>query len=66
MIFLTACKETDSIHKGVTVFPDWWHPNASGYWAEMFDRTFNPDTGVDIDGVWYVASTNSWWSSNGR
>lgn len=37
---------------GVTVFPDWWHPNASGYWAEMFDKTFNPDTGVDIDGVW--------------
>ncbi|KAI9149513.1 putative alpha/beta-glucosidase agdC [Paramyrothecium foliicola] len=37
---------------GVTVWPDWTHPNASEYWTERFQETFSPESGVDIDGVW--------------
>lgn len=46
------------IQKGVTVFPDWWHPNATEFWVEMFQKTFNPRTGVDIDGIWYARITD--------
>ncbi|KAK6843658.1 Alpha-glucosidase [Apiospora arundinis] len=37
---------------GVTVFPDWLHPNASAYWDEQIRDAFNPQTGIDIDGIW--------------
>ena len=37
---------------GVTVFPDWFHPNTQGYWNGEFDSFFNADTGVDIDALW--------------
>ncbi|KAK8041952.1 alpha-glucosidase [Apiospora rasikravindrae] len=37
---------------GVTVFPDWLHPNASIYWDEQIEDAFNPQTGIDIDGIW--------------
>jgi len=37
---------------GVAVFPDWFHPNVSSYWDNEFKLFFNPDTGIDIDGVW--------------
>ena len=37
---------------GVAVFPDWLHPNATEYWVERFEESFDPETGVDIDGIW--------------
>lgn len=37
---------------GVTVFPDWFHPNISNYWVNEFAMFFNKDTGVDIDALW--------------
>ncbi|KDQ10939.1 glycoside hydrolase family 31 protein [Botryobasidium botryosum FD-172 SS1] len=37
---------------GVTVFPDWFHPNVGNYWTEQFLRFFDKDTGIDIDGAW--------------
>ncbi|KAH6695232.1 alpha-glucosidase [Plectosphaerella plurivora] len=37
---------------GVTVYPDWYHPNATTYWSERFTTFFNPETGVNIDGIW--------------
>lgn len=37
---------------GVTSFPDWLHPKATEYWVERFQESFNPKTGVDIDGIW--------------
>ncbi|KAK8083626.1 alpha/beta-glucosidase agdC [Apiospora saccharicola] len=37
---------------GVPVFPDWLHPNASIYWDEQISDAFNPETGVDIGGIW--------------
>lgn len=51
-------KESDgSLHKGVvwpgvTVFPDWYHPNAQQFWTEEFKRFFDPATGIDLDGIW--------------
>ncbi|KAJ6115282.1 hypothetical protein N7486_001060 [Penicillium sp. IBT 16267x] len=37
---------------GVTVFPDWFHVNTSTYWMDMIEKNFNPETGIDIDGIW--------------
>ncbi|EIM82359.1 alpha-glucosidase [Stereum hirsutum FP-91666 SS1] len=37
---------------GVTVYPDWFHPNISDYWTNEFAMFYNPDTGLDIDGAW--------------
>lgn len=45
---------TDLI-QGVSVFPDFLHPNATDYWAGEFKEFFDPSSGIDIDGVWYAA-----------
>ncbi|KAL1391006.1 glycosyl hydrolases family 31-domain-containing protein [Phyllosticta capitalensis] len=37
---------------GATVFPDWFHPNATNYWSGEFARFFSADSGVDIDALW--------------
>lgn len=37
---------------GVTAYPDWFAVNASRYWQDEFKRFFDPQTGVDIDGLW--------------
>ncbi|KZS89841.1 alpha-glucosidase [Sistotremastrum niveocremeum HHB9708] len=37
---------------GVTVYPDWFHPNITEYWNNEFKLFFNPETGIDIDGAW--------------
>lgn len=37
---------------GVTVYPDWFHMKIEDFWVDEFKRFFDPDTGVDIDGVW--------------
>ncbi|KAF8318802.1 hypothetical protein DL93DRAFT_2124857 [Clavulina sp. PMI_390] len=37
---------------GMTVFPDWFHPDAASYWNEQFLRFFDATTGVDVDGAW--------------
>ncbi|KAF4614427.1 hypothetical protein D9613_003527 [Agrocybe pediades] len=37
---------------GVTVFPDWFHPDIQQYWSGEFQSFYNPQTGVDIDGAW--------------
>lgn len=46
-----------SYHKGVvwpgvTVFPDWTHPNTQPFWNQEFKRFFDKDQGVDVDGIW--------------
>jgi hypothetical protein len=50
-------QENGSIYQGVvwpgvTAFPDWFHPNVTGFWNGEFARFFNAESGVDIDGVW--------------
>ncbi|KAJ6606229.1 alpha-glucosidase [Mycena vulgaris] len=37
---------------GVTVYPDWFHPNIQDYWSNEFELFYNPETGLDIDGAW--------------
>ncbi|KAF4614964.1 hypothetical protein D9613_003515 [Agrocybe pediades] len=37
---------------GVSVFPDWFHPNIEEYWNGMFQDFYSPEKGLDIDGVW--------------
>lgn len=37
---------------GVVVWPDWFTHNAGSFWTEEFRLFFNPQTGIDIDGVW--------------
>ncbi|THU91887.1 alpha-glucosidase [Dendrothele bispora CBS 962.96] len=37
---------------GVTVFPDWFHPDIQEYWDNEFQLFYNPDNGIDIDGAW--------------
>ncbi|BEJ16617.1 hypothetical protein CspHIS471_0600180 [Cutaneotrichosporon sp. HIS471] len=37
---------------GPTAFPDWTHERAQAWWDAEFERFFNPDTGVDVSGIW--------------
>ncbi|KAK0441270.1 glycoside hydrolase family 31 protein [Armillaria borealis] len=37
---------------GVTVYPDWFHPEIQKYWDQEFQLFYNPDNGIDIDGAW--------------
>lgn len=37
---------------GITVFPDWFHPNTQDYWDNEFTTFFDADTGIDIDALW--------------
>ncbi|KAK0210069.1 alpha-glucosidase [Desarmillaria ectypa] len=37
---------------GVTVYPDWFHPDIQTYWNQEFKQFYNPDDGIDIDGAW--------------
>ncbi|KAH9878027.1 hypothetical protein J1614_003244 [Plenodomus biglobosus] len=41
-----------AVWPGPTVFPDWFHPNTQEYWDGKFESFFDPETGVDIDGLW--------------
>ena len=41
-----------AVWPGPTVFPDWFHPNTQQYWDGKFLDFFDPETGVDIDGLW--------------
>nr|WGD08197.1 alpha-glucosidase precursor [Trichoderma koningiopsis] len=37
---------------GEVVWPDWLNPNTQDWWTDEFLRFFDPNTGLDIDGVW--------------
>ncbi|KAG6902075.1 hypothetical protein C0995_004774 [Termitomyces sp. Mi166 len=54
-VWLKAANGSDSlglVWPGVTVYPDWFHPNISEFWNNEFELFYNPTTGIDIDGVW--------------
>ncbi|KAJ3503381.1 hypothetical protein NLJ89_g8460 [Agrocybe chaxingu] len=54
-IWLKAANGSESlgvVWPGVTVFPDWFHPNIQQYWTDEFLSFYSPETGLDIDGVW--------------
>lgn len=37
---------------GVTVFPDWFAENITTFWNREFETFFDPEEGIDIDGLW--------------
>lgn len=37
---------------GVVVWPDWTAPNTQAWWTDEILRWFDPETGMDIDGLW--------------
>ncbi|GAB1217898.1 hypothetical protein ATERTT37_007141 [Aspergillus terreus] len=41
-----------AVWPGVTVYPDWFHPDIQEYWNSEFSAFFSADDGVDIDGLW--------------
>ncbi|KAL3430896.1 glycosyl hydrolases family 31-domain-containing protein [Aspergillus tetrazonus] len=41
-----------AVWPGVTVYPDWFHPAIQDYWNGEFNKFFDPETGIDIDGLW--------------
>ncbi|KAI0274382.1 alpha-glucosidase [Russula aff. rugulosa BPL654] len=45
---------------GVTVYPDWFHPNISEYWTGEFQGFYNPETGFDIDGFCVYPCDDPW------
>ncbi|KAF8162646.1 alpha-glucosidase [Crassisporium funariophilum] len=54
-LWLKAENGSDSlgvVWPGVTVYPDWFHPEIQNYWNSEFKEFFNPETGLDIDGSW--------------
>ncbi|KAG6864625.1 hypothetical protein C0991_008189 [Blastosporella zonata] len=54
-VWLKAANGSDSlglVWPGVTVYPDWFHPDVTKFWNNEFALFYNPTTGIDIDGVW--------------
>ncbi|KAI0823812.1 alpha-glucosidase [Trametes gibbosa] len=41
-----------AVWPGATVFPDWFNEKTQEYWNNEFKLFYNPETGLDIDGVW--------------
>ncbi|KAH8883573.1 hypothetical protein GQ53DRAFT_798187 [Thozetella sp. PMI_491] len=37
---------------GEVVWPDWFAPNTVDWWKDEMVRFFNPETGLDVDGLW--------------
>ena len=37
---------------GATSWVDWLHPNAQEFWTGEVTSFFDPDTGVNVDGIW--------------
>jgi alpha-glucosidase (family GH31 glycosyl hydrolase) len=37
---------------GATSWVDWLHPNAQEFWTGQMTSFFDPDTGVNVDGIW--------------
>ncbi|KAF2704388.1 glycoside hydrolase family 31 protein [Pleomassaria siparia CBS 279.74] len=37
---------------GVTVWPDWFAPNTEEWWSNELQMAFNPETGINLDGIW--------------
>ncbi|KAL6237761.1 hypothetical protein BDW75DRAFT_237994 [Aspergillus navahoensis] len=51
-VFLKRKMVVCSVWPGVTVYPDWFHPGIQDYWNGEFNKFFDAETGIDIDGLW--------------
>ncbi|WAR53880.1 hypothetical protein PtB15_3B389 [Puccinia triticina] len=47
---------------GVSVYPDWFHPNAEAFWTNEIQRFFDPTNGIDIDGIWLDMNEPANWA----
>jgi alpha-glucosidase len=50
---------TNVMWPGVVAIPDWFAPNISEYWTNEILNFFDPDTGLDIDGIWIDMNEDS-------
>lgn len=50
---------TNIMWPGVVVVPDWFATNASDYWTNEIAEFFDPDTGINIDGLWIDMNEDS-------
>jgi alpha-glucosidase len=37
---------------GTVAWPDWFAPQTQEWWTDELARAFNPDSGIDLDGIW--------------
>jgi alpha-glucosidase len=37
---------------GTVAWPDWFAPQTQTWWTDEITRAFNPDSGIDLDGIW--------------
>ncbi|OAL53895.1 hypothetical protein IQ07DRAFT_322572 [Pyrenochaeta sp. DS3sAY3a] len=54
-VFLKHADGTDMLGvqwPGEVAWPDWLAPNTQQWWTEEIAAAFNPDTGIDLDGLW--------------
>ncbi|CAN9209744.1 unnamed protein product [Alternaria alternata] len=54
-VFLKAADGTDLLGvqwPGEVAWPDWFAPNTEKWWAGEIQANFNPDNGIDLDGLW--------------
>ncbi len=54
-VFLKAADGSDLLGvqwPGEVAWPDWFAPNTEKWWTEEFRIQYNPETGIDLDGIW--------------
>jgi alpha-glucosidase len=54
-VFLTAADGSDLLGiqwPGEVAWPDWFAPQTQEWWTDLFQSTFSPDSGIDLDGIW--------------
>lgn len=54
-VFLKAADGTDLLGvqwPGEVAWPDWFAPNTQQWWTEEIESFFNPETGINLDGIW--------------
>lgn len=54
-VFLKAADGSDLLGvqwPGEVAWPDWFAPNTEKWWTEEIQANFNPENGIDLDGLW--------------
>ncbi|CAI6319435.1 unnamed protein product [Periconia digitata] len=54
-VFLKAADGSDLLGvqwPGSVAWPDWFAPQTTEWWIDEFRRFFNPETGINLDGIW--------------
>jgi alpha-glucosidase len=54
-VFLKAADGSDMLGvqwPGAVAWPDWFAPNTQEWWTQEILQQFNPDNGIDLDGLW--------------